>query len=248
MHIAESPPPRPREPDAFFDPSIIVRRRRFMTALVGTALVLLVASVTGQWLQYVHGVSDDYELIAKFFLGTENNIPTYFSSFLLLTSAALLFVIAAHKRHRSDAYTRRWLLLGGVFFAMSVDEMASLHELLIQPMRDLGAGGYLYFGWVVPGMLFVGACGLYFLGLLRSLPSPYRLLFVGAGLLFVGGAVGVEMLGGNYAEVHGTRNLPYTMYQTVEETCEISGVLLFIYALLGYARAHAPATVIRVEP
>jgi hypothetical protein len=59
------------------------------------------------------------------------------------------------------------------------------------------------------------------------------------------GAIGVEMVGGRYAEAVGTWNLTYSLITTVEESLELAGTILFIDALLRYLAAeHA---VIRLE-
>lgn len=55
-----------------------------------------------------------------------------------------------------------------------------------------------------------------------------------AATLYLGGAIGVEMAGGRYAELHGTNNWTYSMIVTVEESLEIAGLIVFIWALLKY--------------
>lgn len=49
--------------------------------------------------------------------------------------------------------------------------------------------------------------------------------------MYVGGAVGFEMLGGRYASIHGLDNLGYVLLVTAEEGLEMSGVILFIRSL-----------------
>ena len=60
-----------------------------------------------------------------------------------------------------------------------------------------------------------------------------------AGLIYVLGAVVVEMLGGDY--LYLTNDLPtrvndfrYAFITTVEESLEMLGIVLFIYTLLSY--------------
>jgi hypothetical protein len=57
---------------------------------------------------------------------------------------------------------------------------------------------------------------------------------MGAATLFLGGALGVELVGSRYAEFHGGENLTYNIIATVEESLEMAGVIVFIYALLKY--------------
>jgi hypothetical protein len=51
--------------------------------------------------------------------------------------------------------------------------------------------------------------------------------------LFRGG-IGCELIGGWFAELHGTANLTYATITTVEESLEMAGVIIFIWALLVY--------------
>jgi hypothetical protein len=56
--------------------------------------------------------------------------------------------------------------------------------------------------------------------------------------VYITGALGVEALGGMYAEVHGRRNLAYGAITTVEETLEMVGMSIAILGLLEYLRDH----------
>jgi hypothetical protein len=55
-----------------------------------------------------------------------------------------------------------------------------------------------------------------------------------AATLLIGGAIGIELVGGRYAELHGSEHLTYSMIVTLEESLEMAGVIVFIYALLKY--------------
>jgi hypothetical protein len=55
-----------------------------------------------------------------------------------------------------------------------------------------------------------------------------------AAILYIGGAIGVELIGGRYAELHGEENWTYSMITTVEESLEMAGLIVFIWALLEY--------------
>jgi hypothetical protein len=122
-------------------------------------------------------------------------------------------------------------------FVHGVDEAWSIHERLITPVRGLlgdGPLGILYFAWVIPGIAVVFVLTLSFLGFLLRLPAKTRFSFLVAATLFIGGALGIELVGGRYAELHGVENLTYSMIATVEESLEMAGVIVFIYALLKY--------------
>jgi len=80
----------------------------------------------------------------------EANIISWFSSLLLLIAGALLLLIARVETHSADTYARHWKILAWVFFFLSMDETASLHEELIVPLRNaIGTSGIFYFAWVI---------------------------------------------------------------------------------------------------
>ena len=79
-------------------------------------------------------------------------------------------------------------------------------------------------------MAFVAAYAKFLL----DLPSRTRVLFISSGILFVTGAIGFELIGGWYADKHGTGNITYALITTCEELLEMLGIALFIYTLLKY--------------
>ena len=123
---------------------------------------------------------------------------------------------------------------------MAFDEAFAFHERLIDPIclllgdRHLGV---FYYGWVIPGIALVIAVALIFMRFLLRLPSGTRRSFLLAALLYLGGSLGVELIGGAYEESHGRENLRYSMIATVEESLELAGLIVFIYALLAYISA-----------
>ena len=70
------------------------------------------------------------------------------------------------------------------------------------------------------------------------LPDKTRLVFFMSGALYVGGAIGFELIEGCFVEQQRIDNLiyslTYSMLITVEESLEMGGVILFIWALLVY--------------
>ncbi|MEG3932659.1 MULTISPECIES: hypothetical protein [unclassified Microcoleus] len=125
----------------------------------------------------------------------------------------------------------------------------SLHEILI--INDLGKalhlGGFFYFIWVIPGALFVVVTGLAYLKFLLHLPRKTRDCFLLAGSIYVGGALGMEMVTGYYADAVGQRNLMYGLMTSVEEIMERVGVIVFIYALLSYIGSHLETIDLRLK-
>jgi hypothetical protein len=166
----------------------------------------------------------------------ENSIPTYFAVMLLVFAAALLGIISALKRKAQDAFYAHWTILAFTFLFLAIDEAASIHEMLIRPMRELlgdRARGVFHFAWVIPGIVITFVYAMVFVSFVFHLPIRIRLRVLLAATLYVGGAIGFELIGGKYVERHGW-DLTSQMIGTVEESLELAGAILFADALLGY--------------
>jgi hypothetical protein len=89
------------------------------------------------------------------------------------------------------------LILAAVFWFMSLDELGSLHERISEPVRALISGtGALLYAWVVAwGAVIVVLAVVNFRWLLALAPAT-RSRFLMAGLFYVAGAAGFEMLEG----------------------------------------------------
>jgi hypothetical protein len=72
----------------------------------------------------------------------------------------------------------------------------------------LNATGFLYFTWIVPFGFLVAIFLLSYSKFLFHLPVSTRKLFVAACALYIGGAIGMEMLGGYLADTTGRRMYP----------------------------------------
>ena len=216
-----------------------VRPNSIAFFLSAIAVFLILASIIGQSIAYLNNY-DQLPLIAQqliriFELGSEDNIPTHFSALLILLSALLLifiFFVETRKNSWSKTY---WLILAAGFFFMAADETYQIHEKLIDPVQHiLGNGnlGILYFAWVIPYFILVLTLAIFFYRFLRKIPSSTRNRFLIAATVYLGGAIGIELIGGYYFELHGSDNFTYNMIQTVEESLEITGLIIFIWALL----------------
>ena len=91
--------------------------------------------------------------------------------------------------------------------------------------------GVLFFSWVIPASVVVGALGLAFARFLGRLDAIDRRRFVIAGALYVGGALAMELPLGWWTEREGDDNLVYGMLDWVEETLELAGATFFLVAL-----------------
>jgi len=227
--------------------TLVLSPRKLALTLALVVLCLLLGHVITQSVKIYYGYNTLGGIIPEFDLNSENNIPTWYSSSALLLASALLAMIALVKLQWQETYARHWVVLAVIFLFLSMDEAASIHEkgselaLLIMPsLVDFGyLSRYLYFAWVVFGVPFVLLFSLAYLRFLIHLPAKTRSLFVLAGIIYVGGALGVEMLGARDFYLYGEgRPLVHSMLILWEEGFEMFGIVVFIYALTSYLGSH----------
>jgi hypothetical protein len=207
-------------------------------ALTAIVAALVVLNAVAQWME-LSTSGGLREIALRFDLDRENTVPAWYASTTLFSAAVLLALITLVKKRRDGCYLWHWALLALVFVCMAIDESTSSHEILIVPLRRFfHAGGVFYFAWVIPAFFAVAIFALGYVKFLAHLVPRTRYLFLIAGAVYVGGALGVELIGGALAESHGFASLRYIAVMTLEEVMEMMGVVIFIYALLDYLRSE----------
>lgn len=215
-----------------------------VVVLLGTIIIcLIVANSVGIVSKYYFGRSR----LGIFDLDKEGNLPTLYSSVMILSCGNLLAVIATARKRQEKRDYLYWAGLAVIFIFLSVDEGISLHERLITPLRTaLNTSGPLYFAWVIPYGILAIVIMLIYLGFLFTLAVRFRYLIILAGMLYIAGVVGVEFIGGYWAELYGNENLTYALITMCEESLEMVGILVFIYALMAYITSELNDLRIRI--
>jgi hypothetical protein len=209
----------------------------FLLRVVGGLVVL--SSLSLITLHLFPDAKFAYYFGKAFNLDVEKNIPTLYSCLALLFSSLLLGAIAYAKNLDSDRYKNHWKILSFIFLFLCLDEAGQLHEKLIYPMRSLlNATGFLYFTWIVPIGFLVGIFLLSYTKFLFHLPVSTKKLFVAAAALYIGGGIGMELIGGYVASTTGEEGLSYVIGTTIEESLEMLGIVVFIHALISYIKTY----------
>lgn len=219
---------------------------RFLVILVSS---LVLCSLVSQFCVYF---LPDFPLKETFTLlfnvNSEHNIPTLYSLLALLFCALLLAVIAKAKKLVSDRYVNYWRALAVIFAYLSIDEAVSIHEKFINPLRDtLNTSGFLYYAWVIPGAIFAIAVFLGFLKFINALPPKTKRLFLTGGAIFIGGAIGMELLAGAHDELYTYNTFGTSVLTSIEELMEMMGIVIFIYALLSYIRSEMNGLNVKIK-
>ena len=190
-----------------------------------------------KWKNYVH-------VYNMFSLFIETSIPTLFSTLNLLFSSILLWVIAKYTKVTGDKTRYHWLFLSILFLFLTLDEGAQIHETIglgVFSFFNFPVGHPLYYSWVIPYTALVLIVGIIYLRFLFTLPRGIRTGIIAGGLLFLVGALGLEIV--ESMEYKGVSNIPYTkrkmfnnayIIATVQELLEMVGISIFNYVLLKY--------------
>ncbi|TAI47994.1 hypothetical protein [Flagellimonas allohymeniacidonis] len=219
-------------------------------AVLRTLLVIIGILLVFNVISLAVSLNTDDSLIKKaaslFDLNSEDNLPTLYATLSLFLSAFLLFYIAQSSSNPKSK-KNLWLLLCFIFIFLGFDEMFSFHEVLMELIRShFEVGGYLYFAWVIPYGIAVIVLGVLYLPFLLNLPKKIRLLFVLSGLIFVFGALGIELFEGKHYEVNG-EDFRFAVFYTIEEVLEMLGIALFIYSLLIYISSYSKKSSLTIK-
>lgn len=217
--------------------SIEVSIERVVRGLV-VVVCLLVLAHAGALISTALGHGNLLGWVSAFNVNRESNIPTWYSSATLLAAAALLALIAYLKYAQKDGFAGRWLLLAVIFLFLSCDETALLHERSTAFVVLFVKNEFLsYVAWVVPAGILLVVFGVAYLKFLFHLSPRFRKLFVVAGVVYVMGAFGMELVTGAIGRLVLGGKIHF-LFEASEEILEMSGVILFLRALLLYLKEH----------
>lgn len=175
-------------------------------------------------------------LIRLFELDGEANIPTWFEATLFVLAAGLALMVSGSVARRATA----WRVLAAALVVMSCDEVSSIHETVgIWLSVAMSASKLYVYAWLIPGAVVAAALVWLTREAVRVLDRPVRRAVILGGLIFLTGAYGLEVVEAVVdAHVYGT--WVFGLIAGIEETLEMSGLIVLIYAFMRHLRDHAP--------
>ncbi|MEM8954801.1 MAG: peptidase M48 Ste24p [Verrucomicrobiota bacterium] len=198
-------------------------------------LWIVLALCAAHVIQALYFLAGDIEYIKMIDLDIEGNLPSIYSAFAIAFCSMLLFVIAIDQRRKRAEGRVQWMILAFIFLFLALDEAVSIHEELGDVFHAiLETKGLLYFAWVIPYTVVALFLGFAFLKFVWRLPRGVRIQFIVAGVLFLTGAVGIEVVSAWEADRHGTTTPLYTILYTIEEFLEMIAIVIFANALLKF--------------
>ena len=200
------------------------RPRQLVVALLAVTMALVVTFGTVLVVHvYVTPIPRTRALVN---INGEANLPAWWNSALLMTIGFLALVARALETEKAGR--RAWLTVAVAGLALSLDEIAGLHERLGAQMRAMGIE-VPTFAWLVPGVIIAAGLFTVLVVLGRALPERARRWLFVALVCYLGGALGVEAINGTLR--HADRLLYYWIGTTVEETIEMVACVIAIGAI-----------------
>lgn len=187
-------------------------------------------------------------LTRLFSLDAEQNPPTLFSAGALVLTAAVCWLCATQSEKSERAF---WKPMAVVFAYLAVDEAVSVHELLVQPAREFfHAGGAFAFTWVIPYGIALIVFLFFISGPLIRIPAKTRTGLVLAGIVFVTGAMGFEMIEAwvKYSAVTPwmTQSMAFSICVLCEESLEMLGIALALRTCLRHLTQRSGSVAVTV--
>ena len=213
---------------------ISLSRSKTIKFLSLITLVLITIHIIILCIYYYVGDPDKFDFVRMFDLDMERNVPTLFSSAILLISGFLFYLLSKAPNEVKEGSRPYWLGLSLVFTFLAFDESAKIHEQLGDfTERFVDASGYLHYPWVISYGILVLLLGAVYLRFFLKMDKKVFWSFMGAAVIFLSGAIGFELIGANESSQHGTDTVLYSIYYTIEESLEMFGVIYLIHILLG---------------
>jgi hypothetical protein len=213
--------------------NIAIRPKQIVQFFTFISVSLALISFAGQSYKYFFDIRG-LLLIDLFDVDIENNIPTLYSALLLFLCAVLIALIALVKQRNKNRFTIHWWSLSTIFLYLSLDESLSLHESLNRKLGEklqLWANGPWDILNSVILIVFILAYTKFFL----CLPLKIQRLFFLAGVLFVVGGIGIELVGEHFfSSIYHQQTYVAEVITTIEEFLEMIGITIFLYALVSY--------------
>ena len=150
-----------------------------------------------------------------------------------------MLFIGAEQRRNYAADFRHWIALSVIFCFLGFDEVLSIHN----SAKHLVPVWFRHFAlfnqrwdlrWIVIGLPVTLVIAIAFLPFVWRLPRRSACGIIIAGTIYVGAALGLEVVGGWWIAKHGKNNWTYSAEVVVEETLEMVGALMFVAVLLVY--------------
>lgn len=218
--------------------------KRVFSGLLKIILLLATLHLIAFFSAYFGFIHYNDLIFQKLNFDEEKNLPSVFSSLLLFSASIILGYIGTSKlKVKTPKYF--WWSLSFLFLFLAADELLRIHELSGRQLSTIiDSSGIFYYSWLIPYLIIVTLIGLLYLKPLIKLPKKSRRDIIFAGIIYLTGVMGLEMLTGWIIDYRGLQNaqliiIPeFFILYTLEELLEMIGISYFIFVLLEFLETY----------
>lgn len=181
-------------------------------------------------------------LVEKFSLEGEGNFPAFFSAFILLLAAVLFLTIGSATRLKKEFAWGYWFGLAVIFFFLSLDEATQIHEKLDTDLiwSSFNLTGLVAWPWVILYGSLSLCVGIFYFRFWLGLPGRFRFAFALAAAVYVGSALGFEMLEALEYTTQGGATARFVVLTSLEEIFEMTAIVYLIATQFKYLHTYFP--------
>lgn len=212
-------------------PARSVHLRGVAWVVLGISVTLNVASMAVPALIHHPLTRDRGELRLYLDVFEEGNLPTWWSSALLVAAALAHALVGAIARGRGTRGAWAWFVSAGMLGVLSLDDHTALHERLDRIGRQLVTFEKFPAYWLLPGLVAGAVTAAALLLLAVRLNGTARWCMIGGCALLLGSAMGGE-LAQSLLYTAGESGPLYVLTYHGEELGENLGVLLMLAAAI----------------
>lgn len=178
-----------------------------------------------------------YELSNRFDLNDENSVPQWLTQaiFLVISLSALLATRLTTKKQGS----RIWLCVSILGLLMSIDDVATLHEFVLQSLHntffiDMTSTVFVNAWLILLPFILIGLGWLTYKAV-KLLPKRTAIIIAMSGLIYIFGAIIIDSLT-NYFAVNSFMEQGFM--GGMEGGFQLLGSSMFLYAILDYLEIY----------
>ncbi len=222
---------------------IRIHPRRIAMVLFGVVLLLFVLNLLERLLLFLGRPAF---ILSPVSFAEGQNVATLFAVALLWLCALLTFTIS-----RADTDRQRdslqWMGLCVVFAVLGIEKATLLHTRLPWSIGAVCASSEaLQCASILPMIILIGALAAFYMAFFFRLPTDTKRHLLFAGMVYICGVVVLDKAGCVWLSKVG-QDLVYHLYVIFEETMEMVGCILFVYAFSNYIDRHLSGLSIRID-
>lgn len=214
--------------------------RKILAGLIAVMLILGVAHLSLQYLNINYFNEESgvfFELTNRFDFDDEASVPTWVSQLLfLLISASSALLVALEK---IKARKGLWLTVSIAALVGSLDEVATLHENILQSLHllffDESSPTVLANAWLIVAPFVLIALFIFIYKAVSLLPKKTLKLIVIAAFLYISGAVFIDIITSSTpTDIASEKFMNQGILVAIEELLELAGLSIMLYTTIDY--------------